>query len=432
MLANNNCAPNGNDLDLLNYLEKHVTSLNKDLSSDLPSSELNSLQLYVLSDDYNYGDEKVDTKSFLDFNPHNFNDEYIAKKNLILVYQGNTIVLGMSTIEYAYSYDTKKWSRAYIQYVDTTGLFNPRELQSHVTKSLVKGYLSFCLNRLNVESVHLLATAKPAFLFAGSEFIEGKRALSAVKLINWWINLLQDFTQKNKNSKVFVYSPSEEVENSSRLKKRISKIVNWIYGLPYNLELPCVDQIPFFEDDPKWRHFQATILDDYDDNDGYGYDNDNVIIEDSKKSKSKSSKKLKIADAIDKTKVNCRINVKEFFESLQIRSEFRSEPSTFFVLKFPKKIQDNYIWPLSESNSKSSNLATFALKMLNNLTFETELSAKNSSQKISGWLKLMGIGGCKITEIEIENKINNDENNNSKHELVVNSLQSLIKKKINK
>ena len=46
------------------------------------------------------------------------------------------------------------------------------------------------------------------------------------------------------------------------MKKRISTIPNWIYGFPYAQGLPCVDQIPLFEDDPKWRHFEATILDD--------------------------------------------------------------------------------------------------------------------------------------------------------------------------
>lgn len=420
MLSDNNCAPKS----ILQYLSEQVSALS------CADESVPALKLFVLSDEYEHDKESNSDLTFMDYSPRRFQNEFLARKRLILVYQGAQIVLGMSVFEYAYdkssssaSYDYK-WSRAYIQYVDTTGLFVPRQNQSHLTKSLVRAYLSYCKTVLNMGSVHLLATAKPAFLFAGSEFNEGKRAFPAVKLINWWIGLLQDFTAKDPKTKVFVYSPAEEVEGSSRMKKRITSIgSNWIYGLPYASSLPCVKQIPLFEDDPKWKHFEATVLED-----------DELIEQlDRKKTKrpriiDEEGDETNTTDQSDNIK--CRMSVKEFFESIQIRPEFRSDPSTFFVLQFPKKIQD-----LPEADEKAvrlikSDLASFGMKMLASLTFESESAAKNSSMKISGWLKLMSVASCEIKIIEKENLAGDlKESKSSESTPVVNSIQSLIKKK---
>ena len=405
-----NCAP----INLLQYLKEHVTALADESAANL--------KLYVLYDECVCENERK-IESFMDYTPKRFKDEFLARKNLILIYQGTQIVMGMSTFEYAYvskNYISQlNWSRAYIQYIDTTGLFTPRQNQSHLTRSLVKSYLEYCKDILNMGSVHLLATAKPAFLFAGSEFIEGKRALPAVKLINWWIALIQDFTMKTDKCKVFVYSPAEEADGSTRMKKRISGYNGWSYGLPYASSLPCVDQIPLFEDDPKWRHFEATILDD-----------DELLEEVEKRTKKRprivEEESDKQHENIFKSQ-NCRINVKEFFESIQIRPEFRSDPSTFFVIQFPKRIKDTAN-DLETGKLIKSDLASFGIKMLNGLTFETEVTARNSSQKISGWLKLMAVPSAEIKQVENIQKsleLNKENTENVK----INSLQSFIKKK---
>lgn len=421
MLTTAYCAP----ISLLQYLNEHVTCLSSESNTESTESSQN-LRLFVLSDEYdNVALESDNVGTFLDYTPKRFKDQFLARKNLILVYQGSQIVLGMTTFEYAFVNTHTNWSRAYIQYVDTTGLFTPRSNQSHLTKSLVKSYLTYCKDVLNMESVHLLATAKPSFLFAGSEFNEGKRALPAVKLINWWIGLLQDFTSNQNNSKVFVYSPAEEAEGSSRMKKRISTIPNWIYGFPYASGLPCVDQIPLFEDDPKWRHFEATILDDdeiLEQVDRKNKKRPKILEDDAKENQSVKSK----------SEIVCRMNVKEFFQSIQIRPEFRADPSTFFVVRFPRRICDS---PSDETISplKKSDLATFGLKMLSGLTFESESVAKASSQKISGWLKLMAVPSCEIKSISLDKEnLRNASNNVNPESAKVNSLQSLIKKKVPK
>ena len=425
MLLSSNCAP----ISLLQYLNEQMDSLASDPTKGSTESS-QKLNLFVLTDESDCETSKSnDITTFLNYTPKKFKDQFLARKHLILVYQGSQIVLGMSTFEYAFIYSRNNWSRAYIQYVDTTGLFTPRSNQSHVTKSLVKSYLSYCKDILNMESVHLLATAKPAFLFAGSEFNEGKRSLPAVKLINWWIGLLQDFTSNHNKSKVFVYSPVEEAEGSSRMKKRISTIPNWTYGFPYASSLPCVDQIPLFEDDPKWRHFEATILDD-----------DEILEQVDKKNKKRSKvldeREVENQAPKSRPEIVCKLSVKEFFQSIQIRPEFRSDPSTFFVIQFPKRIRDS---PSDESNSapNKSDLASFGLKMLSGLTFESESVAKISSQKIYGWLKLMSVPSCEIKSVAVDKEnLRNENMFNSKTEnsepAKVNSLQSLIKKKISK
>lgn len=408
-----NCAP----ITLLQFLKENLTALVDESAA--------SLKIYVLSDEYADSCDQNEIESFMDYTPKRFKDEFLAKKNLILIYQGSQIVMGMSTFEYASVSNRLNWSRSYIQYVDTTGLFTPRPNQGHLTRSLVKSYLAYCKNILNMGSVHLLATAKPAFLFAGSEFIVSKRALPAVKLINWWIGLIQDFTlSSTEKCKVFVYSPAEEAEGSTRMKKRISGFDGWSYGFPYASSLPCVDQIPLFEDDPKWRHFEATILDD-----------DELELLEQVEKKTKKRKRPRIIgedddDAEEGTNAkvpkseNCRISVKEFFESIQIRPEFRSDPSTFFVIQFPKRIKDTASEAESEKLLKS-DLASFGMKMLSGLTFETEAIAKNSWQKISGWLKLMAVPSAEIKKVEKAAEIQKENTAN----LQVNSLQSFIKKK---
>lgn len=401
MLTGGNCAP----ASLLQFLKKHVTVLSQD------PEDVTEVNLHVLTDEYEHKSE-AKLESYKDYSPKQFNKEYLSRKHLILVYQGSQIVLGMTAFEYAYksSGSSQHSSRAYIQYVDTTGLFTPRQGQSLLTKSLLRAYLNYCKTILNVGSIHLLSSAKPAFLFAGSEFIEGKRALPAVKLINWWISLLQNYTADSQ-AKVFVYSPTEESEGSNRMKKRISSInSNWVYGFPYASAMPCVDQIPLFEDDPKWRHFQATILEE--------------------ESEKKQKKRAKIQD--DAIAIRSLTNVKEFFESIQIRPEFRADPSAFFVLQFPKQYRDTITEDIDKPAIKS-DLATFGIKMLGSLTFESENAAKISSQKVASWMKLMAVPSFEVTRCENDkentvNAVNIASSIDDKPKAVL-SLQSLIKKK---
>lgn len=416
-------------MNLSDFLAQQV-SIISDSSSPVP-------QIYVLSDSYDYPErsESNSPNEFLSYSPKQFRTEFLARKHLILVYQGANIVLGLTAFEYAHipvvASDAcgLRWSRAYIQYIDSTGLFQARQNQSHLTKSLVRAYALYCANQLNMESIHLLATAKPSFLFAGSEFIEEKRSLPAVKLVNWWLNLVQSLVADGlpKDTQVYVNSPFEEANGSSKLKKRVSSMGSqWHYGFPFDAKAPCIDHIPLFEDDPKYRHFEASLQDDdavLEEADKLNRKKPRVVVDSEDEQELMKPKKPK------QNKAACRMTVKEFFASLQIRPEFRNDPSAFIIITFPSRLFDSQKIK-NEPITKKSNLATFGCKLLSGLTFESPQEAKKSSQKISSWMKLMSIKPVTLSNFITPSSI--DTENIPPPDTVVpqvNSLQGLIKRK---
>jgi hypothetical protein len=412
-----NCAP----LSLLEYLKRHVTALTRETESH-PKPQL---RLYVLTDEYGNDTETPN------YSPKRFGNEFMARKNVILIYQKDQLVIGMTTFEYASSSSSRKWTRSYIQYVDTTGLYSPRELQSHLTKSLVKAYMAYCADEMKLERIHLLGMGKPSLLFAGSENNAGKRALPPMKLVNWWLNLVNDFVKTLKTKvKVMAYSPTEAADGSNRLMKRISSLgPNWSYNLPYEsvaLDSSCLDLIPLFEDDPKWRHFESTVL------------------------TGRNKKKIQGKRKHCETEEVEEISVRDFYESLQIRPEFRSDSCVFLVIVFDggvnsnnnrttntntnsNPIRDTINDPCATCTPSSTALASFATRMLGNLTFESELDALRSSKKVSSWLKLMGVGSFEISSIGVveESEMKENSEGSLKDAEVVNCLQgSLIKRKV--
>ena len=369
--------------NLREFLLEHLTCISDD--SGL------KLQLYVLSDSYDTPTSDQEKENdFMNYSPKHFRSEFMARKHLILIYQGPVIVLGMTAFEYAHipvvssEVCSPRWSRAYIQYVDSTGLYEARQNQSHLTKSLVRAYILYCSQKLKMESLHLLATAKPAFLFAGSEFIEQKRALPPVKLVNWWLGVIHRVTEKDlTDARVFVFSPFEEASGSTKLRKRIVDFERWKYGIPYDMKAPCIDHVPFFEDDPKWRHFEASVLDDDDVLEAVERSNRKKpkIIDSEDEGEGEASKKLSKSSSPNSL---CKMTIREFFSSLQVRPEFRDDLSAFIMIRFQSSLFDSAVEGEKVLSEKKSDLATFGCKLLSTLTFESVTEAKKSSQKISG------------------------------------------------
>jgi hypothetical protein len=408
-------------MNLREFLSEHLACISDDAGSS-------KNQVYVLSDCYDSPKEAVSNHSndaqFMKYSPKHFRTEFMARKHLILIYQGPVIVLGMTAFEYAHvpmvnsEFFSLRWSRSYIQYIDSTGLYEARQNQSHLTKSLVRAYLLYCARELKMESFHLLATAKPALLFAGSEFIEQKRALPSIKLVNWWLGVVEQVcTNDLDDAQVFVYAPFEEASGSTKLCKRITKLPRWKYGVPYDSKAPCIEHVPFFEDDPKWRHFEASILDD-------------------DRFQRPLRKKPKILDSEDGDEKKpalslCKMTVKAFFSSLQVRPEFRDEIAAFIVIRFASSLFDAPAQGEEATIRKKSDLATFGCKLLSTLTFESAAEAKKSSQKITSWMKLMAIPGQAIKSIELDTAKSDDASSVDQENIPiqVNSLQSLIKRK---
>lgn len=398
--------------------------------------------MYVLSDDCR-PPTASEPDSFLDYSPAQYRNEYLARKHLVLIYQESAIVLGMSTFEYAFlpiagAEHLKRWSRAYVQYVDSTGLFAPRQDQSHLTKSLVKAYFKYCHQIMNVSQIHFLATAKPSFLFAGSDLIDGKRPLPGAKLVNWWLSVVDDFGKSlqdkenqsqasdNEQLQVFVYSPTEEVHGSKRLGKLVEKLkgCRWVYGWPYESKALCTDQIPMFEDDPKWKHFEATVLDDdeiLEQIERSEKKRPRIIIDDEEE-ESVPAKPVKLG------KPRGIMSVRQFFEGLQIRPEFHGETSAFFVLKFQQRLRDAVAD--APGATRKADLASFGIKMLGGLTFESEAAVRRSSQQIMGWMKLMGVEGVELQAIATDLRDGQAQALDAATSEPVHSVQGLIKRKV--
>lgn len=190
---------------------------------------------------------------------------------------------------------------AYIQYVDTTGLYRPRRRQSALTKAVVQFYLEHA-QKTGVGTISMYASAKPSFVFGGSEAIDEKRPLPPIKLINWWIACLSSL---DSNHRCYAYSPFEERSGSRRLARRLP--AGWKYGYPYH-PAAHFSVIPVFasQDDPKWQHHSCMLASG--------------------------------RDAAEMT-------VSEFWQTMQLRDEFRQEPSAFFTIQLPQRTlyQDDLI-----------------------------------------------------------------------------------------
>lgn len=175
----------------------------------------------------------------------------------------------------------------------------------------------------------------------------------------------------------FVYSAVEEGLSShpqslrtnlqilNRICLETGTNVRWHWGWPYDAQ-QGQEAIPFFEDDPKWRHYEAALED------------------------------LNNRPAKRQRRDQAAVTVKEFFETIACRSEFRHELSVFLVLKFPLNLTaaTSRAPGLPRNNFRSGVAGDFALfisKLLLTLKFGTEADALRSSMCIWSWLKLRGV-----------------------------------------
>jgi hypothetical protein len=347
----------GNDDDLGAFLRERLEA-----QTDLP------VFLHILTDKFPFDGENKREYSFA-----NWKNEYLYAKRLVLVFQkrpknGSVLVIGMSVHEYCRKADTVP-SRSYIQYIDTTGLYEPRQHQSRLTRSLVTAYIHYCQQVQKCYSIHLMACAKPSFLFAGSEFNTSKGKLSTAKLVKWWFAVIEEAVvergeQYNMVATVKVWSPGEDLIEDGRTADRIERRqakssgnVTWKYGPLFDHNSKITDVVGLFEDDPKLKHFTS-------------------FYEDLKN---------------DSTKMD-KVACKNFIETLALRPEFRSQcHATIFQIDIERNDDSVAVGTKrSTDNTKPTQLAAFAAKMLGNLTFEDEQKCIDASGKITSWLKFMG------------------------------------------
>jgi hypothetical protein len=143
--------------------------------------------------------------------------------------------------------------------------------------------------------------------------------------------------------------------------------MEWKYGVPFG-DKENAAVIPLFDDDPKWRHYEASL----------------------QRSEERPAKRQR--------KEQYSVNVLEFFQSMSFRTEFRQDPSAFITVAFPDNASGTPF--LNYSSSKRSDAATFSCKLLQTLSFATETEALKSSMRMWAWLKLMGSKPIEVVDEE--------------------------------
>ncbi|KAG0438231.1 Histone acetyltransferase [Dictyocoela muelleri] len=129
----------------------------------------------------------------------------------------------------------------YIEALDTTGYFKPRNLQSYFTKRFIKSILK----EFDPKIISVFSKPKKEFIFNLSHKNPLKRILKPRDLFNYWLSLfesIQKYGLKNDNKyKLFVCSPFHK--NKS---------------VPFK----SLDDVVFFEDDPKRKLLNSLRIDD--------------------------------------------------------------------------------------------------------------------------------------------------------------------------
>lgn len=370
-------------MSLAEFLEQHVQTL---------STTQSKVFCHVLTDTFH-------NQSFTEPSPKARAQEYLRFHHMILVFQErqaslpaspvktsslmkkpnvkksqSVLVMGMSVFEYCEWDSPTQILRSYIQYVDTTGLYQPRQDQSHITKSVVSAYVSYLQNIAKAQYIHLLATAKPNYLFAGSEYISTKKELSTERLVGWWLSVISNAV--SNNAVVYAYAPGEWEDGEDVHRRMFGQLpvkegVQYKWGVPFRDGDPIDVAIPLFEDDPKWKHYQKYMDQKKTPSRPYVYAEEESEFSQNNTQESYAPPPPRI------------VNVREFISTLSARPEFALEPEAALIaVHFPA---NEVIKPKS-----SNNLAGLAGKMLKDLTFEDEDHVNSSSTKIISWLKFMG------------------------------------------
>jgi len=186
-----------------------------------------------------------------------------------------------------------------------------------------------------------------------------KRVLEPAKLVAWWLALIDSTFSNHSSVEAFVHTPSEALAMPAfahALKACVAQSplakskVHWICGYPYPKEGAIDQHIPLFEDDPKWRHYEAAA----------------AHVNSAKRMRRDS---------------DSHQNIGEFFQSLGVRHEFRQDPSALIVIALSKTREHNVpvIFP------KKTLVTDFIKKLLMTLDFSSDAEALRSSMRLWSW-----------------------------------------------
>ncbi|KAF7684578.1 Histone acetyltransferase [Astathelohania contejeani] len=219
-----------------------------------------------------------------------------------LLFQDDVIIAGI-TIQLNTS------GRLYIESVDTTGFFNPRDCQTIFTKE----FILETIMQFDASFISVFSCPKKEILFRKSSKNSNKGGLKTAVLLQYWIKLFESIQTYNKDMELHVFS------------KFYPKM-----SIPYR----SLEEIYLFKDDPK----------------------------------------RKLMKSIKKTNEENKIDLKSFFNIIELRSDFNHGGFVYLVN--------------SSRKSKPKILDTIEIKSmtkmqryLRNLDFSTLVHAKRSTKK---------------------------------------------------
>lgn len=263
----------------------------------------------------------------------------------------------------------------FIESLDTTGLFQPRNKQTFYTKAFISAIIDKIFTKYNISRIECFSHPKSELLFVTSH--RKKRILSPAKLLDYWRDIFvmicnEVILWSNYDKKVFLHGSITDIDPIERLAKQ---------------------KIVFFDDDPK-RKLKISLND------------------------VKNIKQHKIIGRCkERTDTNsiCGVNFKNFYRILLTRKDFVSggliigiglkkiKNYTYVNEKIIRNIMCTYLETnqifLDEKNSYSIDMNTF-LDTLRKLNWSTCEQSYKSLKEILGNDMINNLQFTSLEEIE--------------------------------
>ena len=289
-------------------------------------------------------------------------------------------VVGLKSHEYLEDHELLPNRRlVHLQYIDTTGFFRPRPLQSLLTRCLIGAYIEYLASLQYFHRIYIVARSQPEYLFRLSERNPLKKALSDSALIEWWARTL---TVCENISTGFWILPCIDPSLSPlhrRLTMRFDMCSAWKEGYPYSNSNSAIASLPKLEDDPITSH---------------------------------------LTENTDK-----KMTIRELFETLSLRDEFANRYTALFFLNLNHDI----------INRRESNESCLFLENpLEIETFQTSFHSLTHAA-LATQTKILELHrrGCDFLTTKIDHVPLSKNEKGSTDFPPISNIQNLVKKKSN-
>ena len=281
--------------------------------------------------------------------------------------QKDMFVLALSTQEHY----TESSLNGYIQYVDSSGFCEPRNLQSKITKCFISSYLEYCKEYTKMNAIYLFSCSKPEYIFGNSEYNSLKKPLEGQALVKFWIKTISLISGMT----VHVYN--NDFSNSLlQYAQSCNPEIDWKSDMPYEAKKLAKDVVLVFQDDPKYQHL------------------------------------LSVKEDLD------RMQARDFFNTICCRAEFANQFTAFIKIDFCRK-------GLVQFGNEQHDLSKPSIRQsIEGLLLKGDFTSLEKCLKCSETvLKLINPLSKSFKTLPFEEHVKQQES------VSVNNLQSLIKRR---